>query len=176
MKNKFIYIHGFDSSHLSQKSLKLQAYFTQFDYGWMDWTVMDDMEKLLDNLEKELEPYENPIVYGDSTGANFAYQLRQRRESKGKKTILIMTSPLLINKLRISIEHIPQSFRDRLQVIDNPKNALIIASPEDETLDETWLWEKKFENVELISVSDRHELHKFSDYIPMMEDYINRKL
>lgn len=145
-----------------------------FDYGYMEWNPEDDISILLDKAESELELYDNPVILGDSTGANFAYQLRERRKVKNKNSILVMSSPLLIHQLRISDRYFSDNLKQHLTVIAHPKDAMIIATPTDEVLDQTWLFENELENVELMEVKDGHRLMQFNTYLSEVERYIAR--
>ena len=115
------------------------------------------------------------VLVGDSTGANFAYQLRERLEKKTIKSILILTSPLLNIDNRISDFEFPKTILSQLQKIENPSDALIIASKKDEVLNQLPVFEKALQNVELADVDDSHRLLKFENYLTAIENYINSK-
>lgn len=175
MKNKIFYIHGYGSDRNSRKFLALKKHFLdRFEYGFMEWKPEDDISLLLNEAEVELDAYENPILFGDSTGANFAYQLYERRKAKNKKSILMLSSPLLTFQLRISDREFSDNLKQQLIPISNPKNAMIIATPTDEVLDQTWLFEKEFENIELMQVEDGHRLMKFNEYLDEIDKYISQ--
>lgn len=170
-----LFIHGYGVTHGAWKFNLLKEYFSnEFNLNKMDWDTDSDIESLLNTQISALENCELPVIIGDSTGANFAYQFREKRKSLGKKSILILTSPLLVNQLKIPIDDIPQSFINQLIEYPQPEDALIIASPEDDTLNLAWLWERELENAVLVQINDHHELHKFPDYLPMMKNYIDR--
>ena len=173
MKTKLLYIHGLNSDATSRKYLNLKEYFkNDFEMDCLEWKNEDNISELLDKAESELENEMNPILFGDSTGANFAYQLRERRKAKGQKTILILSSPLLDISKRIAEIEFPKPLKKYLQKIENPKDAMIIAPINDELIDHSFLWENEFEDVKLFKVDDSHRLPKFIEYLAEIENYI----
>ncbi len=149
----------------------------QFEYNFVEWNNESDISELLDTAEKWLvsEAECQIVLVGDSTGANFAYQLRERLEKKTIKSILILTSPLLNIDNRISDFEFPKTILSQLQKIENPSDALIIASKKDEVLNQLPVFEKALQNVELADVDDSHRLLKFENYLTAIENYINSK-
>lgn len=174
MKTKFLYIHGLNSDATSRKYLNLKEYFQdKFEFDCLEWKNDDNISELLDKAESELENQINPILFGDSTGANFAYQLRERRKSNAKDSILILSSPLLDFSKRIAEIEFPEPLKKFLKKIHNPKEAMIIAPINDELIDHSFLWENEYENMKLLKVDDSHRLPKFKDYLAEIECYIN---
>lgn len=177
MKTKFLYIHGLNSDATSRKYLNLKEHFKKdFEADCLEWKNDDNISELLDKAELKLENELNPILFGDSTGANFAYQLRERRVAKGQKSILILSSPLLDISKRIAEIAFPEPLKKYLQKIENPKDAMIIAPINDELIDHSFLWENEFEDVQLFKVDDSHRLPKFKEYLTETEGYINSKI
>lgn len=175
MSMKLLYIHGLGSDRNSRKFLNLKEYFKdQFDYNFVEWNNDFDISVLLEEAEKWLysETEEQIVLVGDSTGANFAYQLRERLKEKKMKSILILTSPLLDIEKRIADFEFPKSLIPQLWKIENPEDALIIASPKDEVLNQKPLFEKSLKNIELVGVDDSHRLLDFKNYLPDIENYI----
>lgn len=79
-KTTLLYIHGLGSDRHSRKFINLKEYFKdRFSYDFIEWNNDSTISVLLVEAEAKLENVENPILIGDSTGANFAYQLRERR-------------------------------------------------------------------------------------------------
>lgn len=115
---------------------------------------------------------EDLIIVGDSTGANFACQLRERIKQLGGEPVLILTSPLLDINNRIADFDFPGKLIPQLWKIENPQDAMIIASKEDEVLNQKVLFEKKLKNIELLEVDDGHRLENFHTYIPKIKNYI----
>lgn len=174
MKNTLLYIHGLGSDRHSRKFINLKDYFQgQFHYDFIEWENDSTISELLDEAELKLENLENPIIVGDSTGANFAYQLRERRKLKGKNSILILSSPLLDIDERIADFDFPEKLIPQLKKFDNPEKALIIATKKDAILNQNWLFEKSLKNVKLIELDDNHRLEKFHESLVVIETYIN---
>lgn len=171
MKPTLIYIHGLGSDRNSRKFKNLKDYFKdQFEYDFLEWKNDSDVKKI---IEEKLQNYQNInqlIIVGDSTGANFAYQLREMRNKKEDK--LILTSPLLNIEMRIANFDFPKSLLPYLIKIAEPKNALIIGTKKDEILNQTWLFKKDFENISLKEVDDNHRLEKFHEFLPKIELYL----
>lgn len=174
MKPTLLYIHGLGSDQHSRKFINLKNYFKdRFDYDFIEWNNDSIISELLDEAEIRLENIENPVIVGDSTGANFAYQLRERRFQKGKKSILILSSPLLNIDERIADFEFPETLIPQLQKFDNPENTLIIATRKDSILNQNWLFDKVFNQIKLIEVDDNHRLEKFQESLGEIEAYIN---
>ncbi|WP_262152196.1 YqiA/YcfP family alpha/beta fold hydrolase [Chryseobacterium foetidum] len=176
MKPTLLYIHGLGSDQHSRKFINLKDYFKdQFNYDFVEWKNDSIISELLDQAELKLEDIENPVLVGDSTGANFAYQLRERRSQKGKNSILILSSPLLNIDERIADFEFPETLIPQLQKFDDPENALIIATKKDAILNQNWLFKKPLNNVKLIEVDDNHRLEKFHENLSDIELYIISK-
>lgn len=176
MITTLLYIHGLGSDQHSRKFINLKDYFKdQFNYDFVEWKNDSIISELLDEAELKLEDTENPILVGDSTGANFAYQLRERRLKKGKNSILILSSPLINIDVRVADFEFPETLIPQLQKFENPENALIIATKKDVILNQNWLFEKPLINVKLIEVHDNHRLEKFHESLDKIESYISFK-
>src|SRR5690606_6792416 len=158
----------------SRKYLNLKAYFQdEFEFDCLEWKNEDTISELLDRAESELENDTNPILFGDSTGANFAWQLRERRIANGQKSVLILSSPLLDIHQRIADFEFPESLVPYMKVIENPNDALIIASENDEVIDMGNLFHAKGKkNFVLIKAEDTHRLIHFESYLSAIRNYI----
>lgn len=175
-KTKFLYIHGLGSNALSRKYLNLKEYFPdQFDFSCMEWKNDDNIEELLNQSEKSLSQQENVILFGDSTGANFGWQLREKRKANGLNSILIVSSPLLDLSKRISDYEFPESIKPFMKKINHPAGMMIIAPTEDEILDHSFVIDNQFPDTRILKVNDTHRLPKFKDYLPEIERYIRSK-
>lgn len=176
MKTQFLYIHGLNSDATSRKYLNLKEYFQgKFEFDCLEWKNDDNISELLDKAELKLENEINPILFGDSTGANFAWQLRERRRHKGKDSILILSSPLLDVSKRIAEFEFPGQLKTYLNKIEHPTDAMLIVPTNDELIEHTHLWENELENINLLKVEDTHRLPNFKDYLPEIEQYISIK-
>ena len=83
----------------------------------MEWKNDSNIPSLLNEAEKWLqsEPTDQIVLVGDSTGANFAYQLRERLKEEDIKSILILTSPLLNVEDRTSDFEFPKNIIPQLE-------------------------------------------------------------
>lgn len=177
MSKKLLYIHGLGSDQNSRKFLNIKYYFKdQFEFNFVEWHNNSDISVLLDGAEKWLMPEDQIVVIGDSTGANFAYQLRERLIDKNQKSILILTSPLLNFEDRTSDFEFPSMILPQLWKIENPEKALIIATKKDEVLNQIPLFEKSLKDIEFVDVDDSHRLLKFENYLPYIENYIHSQI
>lgn len=177
MKQRFLYIHGLNSDATSRKYLNLKEYFKdEFEFDCLEWKNEDTISELLSEAESELENHVNPILFGDSTGANFAWQLRERRMKKGQKSILILSSPLLDLSKRIADFEFPKKLIPFMNIIHNPKDTLVIASETDEVIDMSDLLDPAIEkDFELIKANDTHRLVNFKSYLPEIRNYIDKQ-
>ena len=178
MKPKLLYIHGLGSDRNSRKLVNIKDFFeNQFEYNFVEWNNDSDLSALLNEAQKWLttEPNVQIVLVGDSTGANFVYQLREKLMENGRKPILILTSPLLNIDNRIADFEFPKNLIPQLWKIENPEDALIIATKKDQVLNQKMLFEQPLKNVVLIEVDDNHRLEKFENYISHIEKYIQSK-
>ncbi len=176
MKRKLLYIHGLGSDRNSRKFVNLKDYFKdQYQYNFVEWNNDSDISALLDIAATWLnsEPEDQIVLVGDSTGANFAYQLREGLKEKNIKSILILTSPLLDIDKRISDFEFPENIVLQLWKIEDPEDALIIATVKDEVLNQIPLFKKTLKNIKLEDIDDSHRLLKFENYLPAIENYIH---
>jgi predicted esterase YcpF (UPF0227 family) len=175
-KTILYYVHGYKTKPEKIKSRKfrnLNSFFGEkFNYGYMSWNENSDFDKLLDKALEQTRDYNKVILIGDSTGANFAYQIRQYIKERKQNVKLILTSPLLDVKKRLRDIPFTGNLLRALLKINSPKDCLIIATNEDEVLEQKWIFENKFNNVKVINVNDNHRLEKFQNYIKEIEEYI----
>jgi predicted esterase YcpF (UPF0227 family) len=177
MKPTLLYIHGLGSDRHSRKFVDLKNYFgDKFLFEFIEWNIRSDISALLAVAELKLKSAHRAILIGDSTGANFAHQLREKMKQSGKESLLILTSPLLDLGDRIADFEFPESLIPQLIKIEHPEDALIIASLKDEIINQKPLFEKPLKAVRLIRVDDNHRLMKFQNYMPEIEHYILSKL
>lgn len=173
MNKKLLYIHGLGSDRNSRKFVNIKEYFKdQLEYNFVEWNHDSDISTLLDIAEKCLRPEDHILLVGDSTGANFAYQLRERLKGNNIKSILVLTSPLLDVENRTSDFEFPKNILPQLWKIENPEDALIIATQKDQVLNQIPLFEKSLKNIKLVDVDDSHRLLKFENYLSDIEKYI----
>ncbi|MCG2792288.1 MAG: hypothetical protein L6262_01915 [Weeksellaceae bacterium] len=177
MKTTLLYIHGLGSDRDSRKFLNLKNYFRdEYNYDFIEWNNDSNISELLKKAELKLQNCEKAILVGDSTGANFAYQLRERLLLTGKESILILSSPLLDIDERIADFEFPNQLASQLLKFDNPKNVLIIATQNDKILNQKWLFDNEFEKVKMIELDDNHRLERFQESLSEIRKYIENNL
>lgn len=163
-----VYIHGLGSDARSRKFRLIEVFFeNSITVECLEWREDDNIFRLLEDTVTRLRFfYRELIIIGDSTGGNFAYQLRQLFEEYNLKTSLILLNPMLdISKRKRNVS-LSENLLQYVQEIKNPTNALIILSKDDEVIDHYWLLESTFKGVEVIEVDDTHRMFYFSDYFP----------
>lgn len=172
MKPTLLYIHGLGSDRYSRKFRSLKSYFKEeFNYDFLEWNNDSNIHQLIEKKNTELKNVEKLILIGDSTGANFAYQLRDLRNSAND--FLILTSPLLDLEKRIADFNFPGQLTSYLKKYPEPENAFIIATRKDEIINQKWLLSSgKPKNLQVSFVRDNHRLEKFEDYLKEIRRYI----
>lgn len=177
---KFYFIHGYGSGEDSSKYQKLKEYFGErFQMKCVVWKTDSNIPLLLKEVISELENDKKPILFGDSTGANFAFQIRKQLLKKGNSPILILTSPLLDFSKRIWNGEFAKNIEQSLIQITEPENALIIVPEHDEVIDQNRLMNYKKENVVILKTDDDHRLSKFKEdgnLLKDIEQYIENQL
>lgn len=176
-KIKLLYIHGLGSDKNSRKFIDLKAYFKDaFEYYCMEWKNEDNIDQMLVDIEALFNDDQTLIVVGDSTGGNFAYQLKESRKKAGNETVLVLLNPLLNFSLRITSFVFPENIKQYLDNILKPEEAFILLGQYDEVLDHSYLDGYKGNKTVLFSVEDSHRIPKFQEYLPTIEMYIQTLL
>ncbi len=171
MKKTLLYIHGYGSDRNSRKFLDLKNYLgAEYNCHCLEWMVESDIEYLLRLALKKCENISSLLIIGDSTGANLAYQLREMRSVPADQLILL--SPLLDISARLRDIPFPKAFEDQLIKITKPQNVLIIASREDEVINQTGIFNQANNQFVLHEVKDGHRLEKFQEYLPVIRKFI----
>lgn len=175
MKKHLLFIHGYGSDRNSRKYHDLKNHFEQtYDCKCLEWTTESDMKPLLEEAAENYKNSNEIVIIGDSTGANFAWQLREMRNTSTDKLILL--SPLLDISMRLRDIEFPEYFAKQLAKISHPENALIIFSPKDEVLSMENLVNGEFINCEILKVNDTHRLEDFKNYLGNIENFIAQEL
>ncbi|MDM1044887.1 hypothetical protein HX004_07405 [Myroides sp. 1354] len=173
---QFIYIHGYGSNRESRKYILLQQQLAAYQTSCPEWSPETDFTTWLNQLYHTVEQEQMVVVVGDSTGANFAYQLKEMRKVQGLQTILVLLSPLLCYDHRLNKELVfTANLKNSLQNIPSPAEALILIGKEDETLDLRQLNPYACENSEVIYIDDSHRLPLFEQYLGLIADYVKRQ-
>lgn len=174
---KLIYIHGYGSNRASRKFVLLERHFTTYEASCPEWTPETAFDLWLEDLASSLKTEQTIVLVGDSTGANFAYQLKERRRKEGLQTILVLLSPLLsysqrLNKNMVFTENLKNSLVD----IFSPADAFLLIGKQDETLDLRQLNPYTCIASELVYLDDTHRLPLFEDYLGYISAYIARQV
>ncbi|MGG5506772.1 MULTISPECIES: YqiA/YcfP family alpha/beta fold hydrolase [unclassified Myroides] len=173
---QFIYIHGYGSNCESRKYILLEKQLTTYRASCPEWTPETDFTAWLNQLFNSVKREQTIVVVGDSTGANFAYQLKEMRNTQGLKTILVLLSPLLSYGHRLNKKLIfTANLKNSLQDILSPTEALLLIGKQDETLDLKQVNPYTCENSEIIFIDDSHRLPLFERYLVLIEDYVERQ-
>ena len=175
MSPSFLFIHGLGSSKNSRKFLALQSFFKEtFDFYCMEWDEHTNIPKQIEQTHQAFKTTYSLVVFGDSTGANFAYQFRAFREAFGLQTTLIVSAPLLDLKLRMANFDFPASLIPYLIRIQHPEKMLMICPIFDELMNHS-VW-KTNESTELavLHVEDTHRMPNFTNYLPAIKAYIEK--
>lgn len=174
MRPLLLYIHGLNSDANSRKLSLLKSYFgDRMGYDCIEWGDRTNLRFHFEEKRNEWLNHQKLIIIGDSTGANFAYQLREQLWDSHHEIALVLLSPLMYISQAYVYIRFPLYIIPQIWNINKPARALIIASPTDEVLSQKWLFEKDFEEVKVIGVSDEHSLRDFETYIPHIDKYVN---
>lgn len=173
MSIKLLYFHGLNSDHTSQKYNDIKEKFEgKFQSICIVWKNDTNITQLLKTVAKEYEKEEFLVVVGDSTGGNFAYQLREFRKFYFQKTFLIMLNPLL--DLHYTTPHLsfPENLKPYIKTINQPTDAFILLSKNDEIIDHSFLINTELQNTTLFWVNDSHRLLGFKNYLSKIEEVV----
>lgn len=174
---EFLYVHGYGSNQNSRKFLDLKEFVSDCNFTCLEWNEDSDFESLLQGVEKQFEQVENLIIVGDSAGANYAYQLREKRKQKGAKSILILTSPLLAIEDRLRTDILfTANLKNSFVQIPTVDNAFVLMAREDEVLSFESFDQNNSLNSVIMQVEDSHRLENFRSTIPYIIAYINSQL
>lgn len=163
---KYIYIHGLNSSKNSSKYKILKK---RFDMMILEWDKQTNIDSKIDAIIKDINPSDKLILIGDSTGGNFACQLRNKLNNLNIYSKLVLFNPLL-NIESLSIDIMPNEILKYIKPITEIKDALLIISNNDNIVDNKDL--KRFEKTtNIIRVNDTHKLKTLEKYIELISDY-----
>lgn len=178
MKEYFlIYIHGYGSNRESRKFKDIKEVMPNVPGTIFEWDEDTNFSFLLETAMNHTAEMQDVIIVGDSTGANFAYQLKEQRKEAGLNTVLVMTSPLLDYTKRLNTDLVfSENLQNSLIKIDQVEDALIILAKEDEVLDFSAFDVKhSTKGSDVIYVEDTHRLENFTSYVGYIIGYIVSK-
>lgn len=168
---RIIYIHGLGSSKRSSKFKELKKVYPQIECFEWDENDILMISKLIE-FSKTFDKSQEIIIIGDSTGGNFAIQLRMMIEKyQNTYAKLVLLNPLLdISKVHIEI---PENVKNRLSKITEIHEALIFISKNDDIVDHT-IPESISLHCKIVKIDDTHKLSKFPEYLHIIDNYINQ--
>lgn len=175
MKEYFLlYIHGYGSNRESRKFAELKEVMPNVPATIFEWDENTNFNFFLETAMNHTAEMKDLILVGDSTGANLAYQLREKRKEEGLDTVLVLTSPLLDYDKRLNTElQFAENLQNGLVKIDKVEDALIVLSKNDESLDFSQFDIKKdTKDSTVIYVEDTHRLEEFRSYVGYVIGYI----
>lgn len=176
-KVKLLYLHGLGKPKRCEKFDCLESYFNvEYEVKYIRWDEQTNMSDYLNELDRKFAQEENLIVLGNSTGANFAWQLKELRKKRGVNTCLIAISPLFSVNNSLVIKEFPDEVKKCLKDINNLDDSMVIIGSKDSVLNHAWLEERKWPNTEIVRVRDTHRLNYFHKYISTIDKYIQKGL
>ena len=169
--NDLIYIHGLGSNQNSRKFLLMKEKFQAlFNCKCIEWDLLTDIDLLIKKLYIKYKDHDNLVIVGDSTGGNFAYQLRELMKLTDVKTKLILLNPLLDFNSRIASFPFPREIEKYLQVINFVNCCFLLQSTNDEIIDHAKI--KTGNRVVQIKIDDTHRIINFDKYLDDLKNYI----
>ena len=171
---KYIYIHGLNSSKESFKYKIIQNAFSNTEC--VEWHVDDNIDMQLELIAqhlflKNLNYEDKIIIIGDSTGANFAYQLREKLKNVKVYAGLVLLNPLLSLESVYDPSVFPTSIKKYIIDIKDIDDSLLILSNNDEVLDNSFINRNMLYSTTVVKVDDVHRLLTFEKYINLIENY-----
>ncbi|WP_164123063.1 YqiA/YcfP family alpha/beta fold hydrolase [Sphingobacterium sp. xlx-130] len=169
---QLLYIHGLGSGRDSRKyKLIEQSFRSTHHCTCAEWNSDTDIKLFLFNLFKRYLGIKELVIIGDSTGGNYACQLRDLLISNSVSVRLVLLNPLLNIANRIAYHPFPDTLRDSLAAIDQVDHCFLLQSLYDEVIDQTKV--RLGERVVQLKVDDSHRLFSIGDYVPTIKAYIH---
>lgn len=169
---ELLYIHGLGSNRDSRKYKLIEEAFRGTHHcTCAEWNKDTDIKLFLFNLFKRYLGSKELVIIGDSTGGNYACQLRDLLLSNVVKVRLVLLNPLLDISNRIANFPFPDGLQESLATIDQVDHCFLLQSLHDEVIDQTKV--KLGECVVQLKVDDSHRLFNISDYVPTIKAYIH---
>lgn len=171
---QLLYIHGLGSGRDSRKYRLIQESFhTTHNCACAEWNEDSDIRLFLFNLYKRYLDSQELVLIGDSTGGNYAHQLRDILVKNGLKVILILINPLLNLEDRIGSFPFPDSLQDSLATIEQVDHCFLLQSLYDEVIDQNQV--KIGRHVVQLKVDDSHCLFTLAEHMPVLKYYVQGK-
>lgn len=171
---QLLYIHGLGSSKDSRKyKLIHETFHTSHNCACAEWNPDTDIKLFLFNLFKRYLGTQELVIIGDSTGGNYACQLRDILVRNGVRVRLILLNPLLNIAHRIADFPFPSGLEDSLAAIDQVDHCFLLQSLYDEVIDQTKV--TLGEHAIQLKVDDSHRLFAMADHMPALQHYVQQK-
>lgn len=165
------YFHGLGSNKESRKfKLIKNAFDISHSCFCVEWRNDTDISGLLTDLWSLYKDKEELVLIGDSTGGNFAYQLRERLKDSGVKIKLVLLNPLLDFSNRIASFPFPEKLEKSLEKIKEIDHCFLLQSNRDEVIDHSQM--KIGPEVEQLIIDDTHRLLTFEKYVDAIKEYL----
>ncbi len=168
-----LYFHGLGSNKDSRKFKLIENTFDSTHSCFcVEWEKDTDISELLTDLWSLNKDKEELVLIGDSTGGNYAYQLRERLKVSGVKIKLVLLNPLLDFSNRIANFPFPKKLEKSLEKIKEINHCFLLQSNRDEVIDHSKM--KIGLEVEKLIIDDTHRLLTFEKYVDSIKEYIEK--
>lgn len=166
-----LYFHGLGSNKDSRKfKLIKNAFDCTHSCFCVEWGTDTDISELLTDLWTHYKDKKELVLIGDSTGGNYAYQLREKLKASGMKIKLVLLNPLLDFSSRIANFPFPEKLEKSLEKIKEIDHCFLLQSNRDEVIDHSCI-NRGFE-VEQLIIDDTHRLLTFENYVDSIKEYV----
>ena len=141
----------------------------------IEWSVDDNIDNRLEVISQHIylnsRNYSDKIILvGDSTGGNFACQLRDKLKNVKIYTGLVLLNPLLSLKSVYNTDIFSDNIKKYIEDINVIDDALLIVSKDDEVINNN-IKKDMLYCTKVIRVDDSHKLITFTNYIDTIKDY-----
>ena len=168
-----LYFHGLGSNKDSRKFKLIENTFDSTHSCFcVEWEKDTDISGLLNDLWSLYKDKEELVLIGDSTGGNYAYQLRERLKVSEVKTKLVLLNPLLDFSNRIANFPFPEKLEKILEKIKEIDHCFLLQSNRDEVIDHSKM--NIGLEVEQLIIDDTHRLLTFEKYVDSIKEYVTR--
>lgn len=174
-KNTYVYIHGLHSSKESKKYIALQHKLDVDDQllciEWQTTGIDKTLQYAVDTIIKDSKA--QIILIGDSTGGNFACQIREMLKHKGIYAGLVLINPLLLRFQLYDSSIMPESTLEYVRNITDVSDSLIFLSDNDTVVNHHMLPNYILDCNNIRQIKDTHSFLRFAEYIDYIKYYAN---
>ena len=170
---KMVYFHALDSGKSFRKFRLLKDHLgDRYELLCIEWNVDTDFRILMFNLFKRLLKEPEVVLIGDSTGGNFACQIRDILIQNHIKVTLVLLSPLLSIDTRIATFPLPNVLLESLQNFWRVEDCLSITGINDAVIDHSRI--AYGAGTSRLIVDDVHQLLHFERCLRHIDRYIHQ--